>query len=969
MRSLRPAIVLLVLGLSAAAARAQPRDPELEWRTLDTPHFQIEYHVPLGRLARRVAVLAERAHAVLAEVMGYTANRRTYIVLSDETDSANGSATALPFNTIRLFATAPEALSPLSDYDDWMNLLVVHEHTHIVHLDQWSGAAAFVNLLLGKLYAPNHVQPRWFLEGVATWQESERTSAGRLRSSIFDMYMRMDALEGRFFDLDQVSTIADRWPHGNVWYLYGSQFVDYIARQHGRESIARMSVDYGGSLIPWGINRTAQRATGRSFVELYDDFLSERREQYRAQRDAVVAAGLVEGERITFHGEMARLPRFTRDGQVYYLRDDNRTRARVVSFDLARPTAQRTWTRTTAPGASMHPDGHTLYFTRSDAYRDIYFYNDLFRADVRTGAIERLTHGMRAREPDVSPNGRDVVFVVNRSGTTHLMIADARDVTGTARMLLESEPYEQVFNPRFSPDGRSIAFSRWRHGGYRDIQVLDVASRALTEVTHDRAQDMGPCWSADGRKLYFSSNRTGIDNIYAYEPATGALSQVTNVVSGAFQPAVSPDGRHLVYLGYTSFGFDLFYLDLTRHPSRPAPAFTDTRPAAEERAWATDQPLRPGALWNGPSRGYDPIPTLLPRSYLLDIGNDGFGAALGITLEGSDLAGWHAYSLRATTGLVRWNVNTDLGYEYRRSPLSAGLRLFRRVSPRGGFFAAGEDRSFAEHAIGAEGRLSYRLPESFQSQAVALTYSVSYSEADEPLVAPIDPNDPPPRLPFLGWSTQLRLSWSYSNLERYGYDISASNGEAVSFGIAVSDPLIGSGFRAVSFTWDLRQYLPLPWLQSHVIGFHFAGGISGGDPGRRAVFGLGGFPEVAPLSGLLQPQVLGGTALRGYPANDRVGTQYHLLQVEYRFPIVRLNRGVYTIPVYLNRLYAVAFADAGDAFVGELDLSRVRVGVGGELLLDFTLGYFLPFTVRVGYARGLMQGGIDQFYGHLGVPF
>ncbi|MBZ0118021.1 MAG: hypothetical protein K8H88_13545, partial [Sandaracinaceae bacterium] len=121
--------------------------------------------------------------------------------------------------------------------------------------------------------------------------------------------------------------------------------------------------------------------------------------------------------------------------------------------------------------------------------------------------------------------------------------------------------------------------------------------------------------------------------------------------------------------------------------------------------------------------------------------------------------------------------------------------------------------------------------------------------------------------------------------------------------------------------------------------------------------------------GLLQPQVLGGTALRGYPANDRVGTQYHLLQVEYRFPIVRLNRGVYTIPVYLNRLYAVAFADAGDAFVGELDLSRVRVGVGGELLLDFTLGYFLPFTVRVGYARGLMQGGIDQFYGHLGVPF
>src|SRR5690606_33023724 len=145
-------------------------------RTIDTPHFTIHYHVPLGVLARRVAVVAERAHQTLADVMGYTAQRRTHIVLSDESDSANGSATALPYNVIRLFATAPPAMSPLNDYDDWLNMLVTHEHTHIVHLDQWSGIASFVNLLLGKVYAPNHVQPRWVLEGVATWQESERTS-------------------------------------------------------------------------------------------------------------------------------------------------------------------------------------------------------------------------------------------------------------------------------------------------------------------------------------------------------------------------------------------------------------------------------------------------------------------------------------------------------------------------------------------------------------------------------------------------------------------------------------------------------------------------------------------------------------------------------------------------------------------------------------------------------------------------
>src|SRR5690606_21734223 len=103
--------------------------------------------------------------------------------------------------------------------------------------------------------------------------------------------------------------------------------------------------------------------------------------------------------------------------------------------------------------------------------------------------------------------------------------------------------------------------------------------------------------------------------------------------------------------------------------------------------------------------------------------------------------------------------------------------------------------------------------------------------------------------------------------------------------------------------------------------------------------------------------------------NYRIGTQFHLAQLEYRFPIYRFNRGISTLPVYVNRLWATVFGDAGDAFFDEVDIAQLRVGVGAELHLDFTLFYILGFSLRVGYARGLMEGGIDQFYGHLGVPF
>ncbi len=950
---------LLILG-AAATARAQPSDPNLTWRTIDTPHFTIHYYVPLGMLARRLAVVAERANSAVADVMGYQGGRRTHIVLTDETDDANGSATALPYNVIRLYATAPDALSPLGDYDDWLNILVTHEHTHIVHLDQWGGVASIINMILGKVYAPNMVQPRWVLEGIAVWQESERTAGGRLRSTMFDMYLRMDALEDRFFDIDQMSNIADRWPHGNVWYLYGSQFIEYIANRFGREAIATIARAYGDSVIPWGLNRVARRATGHGFVELYQDFLTEKRRHYEAQRDHVIAGGRVEGERITFHGEVARLPRFTRDGRVTYWRADARSRTRVMAFDLEHPDAQRTWARAWGdPGYAIDADARAVYFTRPDNLRDIYIFHDLFRRDLESGHIARLTTGLRAREPDLSPDGRRIAFTINQAGTTHLVVADTDDIQGTARRLVISPRYDQVYNPRFSPDGRTIAFSRWQRGGYRDIALVEVESGRVIPLTHDRALDTGPTWSADGRKVYFSSDRSGIANIYAYHLSSGLLRQVTNVVSGAYQPAVSPDGDHLVYVGYTSWGFDLFHLDLRGVHERPAPPYVDTRPP----------PTVDDAIWNGPSRDYQPLETLWPRSWLADLTNDGFGPAIGVTVSGRDLAGWHRWAVRATTGLSRGTMNADLDYEYRRMPLVIGAHVYHHITPRRGFLVGGQEQGWIQRSIGGQLRLSYTIPRTFASQQFAVSWNPRLTEAAEPLVAPLDPNQAPPVYPINGFHSEVRASYRFSTLERYTYDISPSNGTALALTGGLQDPIFGSQFRSVALTWDLRQYLPMPWLRHHVLALHYAGGISGGQVGQRTVFSVGGFPNANIIDGLINGAVLGGAALRGYPAYSRSGTQYHLVQAEYRFPVWRVNHGILTLPVYVNRIHAAAFVDAGNAFNGSPDFSAIRVGVGAQVMIDFTLGYVLPFTLRIGYARGLMAGGIDQVYGHLGVGF
>ncbi|HEY6099505.1 MAG TPA: hypothetical protein VIW03_08750, partial [Anaeromyxobacter sp.] len=104
------------LLLAAALARAQPYDPAFRWRTIETPHFRVHHHQGEEGLAQVVAREAERAYAILTPRLGYAPAGRTEIVVSDDVDDANGSASPLPYNTIRIFAVPPVSSSVLQNY-------------------------------------------------------------------------------------------------------------------------------------------------------------------------------------------------------------------------------------------------------------------------------------------------------------------------------------------------------------------------------------------------------------------------------------------------------------------------------------------------------------------------------------------------------------------------------------------------------------------------------------------------------------------------------------------------------------------------------------------------------------------------------------------------------------------------------------------------------------------------------------
>jgi len=976
--SLAAAAAALTLCLLAGEAHCV-QDPSLRWRTIQTVHFNVNYYEGLEAVAMRVAAAAEEAHARLVPVMAYAPKKPTEITITDEYDSANGWALTVPFNQIRVWATAPNDMGTLQDYDDWYFGLIVHEYTHILHMDNYGGIASVINAIFGKIYPPNNAQPLWIIEGYAVFEESTKTGGGRLRSSQWDMMMRTAVLEDQFEPIDVISIGPFSWPHGTSHYLYGSYFIRYVAETYGEDVLARMSEQYGKSLLPYGVNRTIRDQTGKTWPELYEDWFAAARAEYGAVAGEVAERGLMGGMQLTSTGEVDLCPRFSPDGtRLAYFSWDGHDRAGLLVLDLEEPLMSlgdppskvpvKKWKpesvlRTTGQGAvDWTPDGEGLVYARTEVWDNWYAYHDLYHVNLGNGTILRLTTGGRSRQPDVSPDGELIAYTVNGAGTSSLAVAPAG--ADPEPILTRNEGgFSQVYSPRFSPDGKHVAYSLWTEGGLRDVHVLDLEAGESRAVTSGRSLDTGPVWDPRGRYLYYSSDRTGISNVYALDLVDGSLWQVTNVISGAYQPDVSPDGRTLVYVGYHARGYDIYLMELEPGKWLPAQDEAEERPEAD-LSWTQLEP-------EPEPKRYNPLRTLYPRYWSFAIAEDAWGYALTLLTTGADVAGHHYIAAAVATGLEgRLRFNYSIDYSLLMLPVNLSLNHSRTTSKRWGLRIDNEWKTWTEIRYG--GRVDLALPISRADWFVRLTlsYRLAWMQSADSLDVPMDPNAALPHLPDRGWLSGPTVSAFFSNARGSHYGVSLEEGWSTWVNVHADLPEMGSDYRAVSLNWGGAAYVEMPWLRHHVLALRLAGGYAWSNFERRGYFAVGGYPDEDILMDLVNQVRWSGVALRGYPPGVRWGDQYYLFNAEYRLPLFNIHRGLGTLPLQLNRIYMSVFSDTGAAFRrNAADWDGVLTSVGGEIYVTMTLGYYEGVVFKIGYARGLMEGGIDDFYVILASPF
>lgn len=947
-RFLAACVVAAIVAASPASAQVRP---DKEWRTIRSEHFFVHFAPELEDIARRAAAQAETAYVQLSAHLR-PPRGKIDLLLTDDVDYSNGFASPHPTNRIVIYANPPVTESALRSTDDFLQLVVTHELVHIFHLDRVGGVWALLQKVFGRvpMFFVNGYQPRWITEGLAVYYESLLTGSGRVLGSEHRMLARSAALEHRFPRIDELSIVYPRFPYGTASYAYGSLFIDWLADTHGDSSVGTYIERASQRLFPWDLDGASRRAFGSALTTQYRRWASALRAELPP-----ATAPMPGWENLTVEGVYASFPRWLNDTTLIYTGtpgDESYGAYRLVLGSSAlgpasRVTRERIARRHTASPTTPLPDGSLLY-SELEYTGPFTIRSDLYVDDVRRGK-RRLTRGARLATPDARSDGLIVAMQTVPAGTRLALVSrDGRVSTPITAGSID----EQWSEPRWSPDGRHIAAIRWTRGGTSSVVVIDTTGRIVRTVVSERTVNATPSWSPTGDYVYFSSDRSGITNLYRarFSPDDDGspLELMSSASTGLFQPQPSPSGDDMAAVVFKADGYHIGLAPLDRVQASAAPAIPTVLPRR----------VAPVTPHDAPVTRYSALRMLWPRGWLpfLDAGLDSGSYRLGAMVSGRDIAERHAWEAlfyvptdnSGLTGSFAYRNAMfgqpliDLGYaqewenigcvadasqqnrcvgDLRRRIRDVALAFtFQRPRMRTFSFASigtgVEIRDYTTDSASLIGRIDSLYRRTYYYPRLVL--SAGWSNLQFPPAA-ISPED------GFSLSATSRHRWRTDD-----FISTIADGTENDVQNRLTTSVIGSlsAFKSLDF----------PGYAHHVLALNVAGGIE--DNRSTSYFEVGGVSgsvlEIFP--GYVLGEGRRTFGVRGFDPAAQIGIYAFKASAEYRAPLLMPGRGIETLPLFFDRTSVTFFGEAGSAWCPGVFAARPAPLFSRCTLLEADLG-------------------------------
>ncbi len=951
-----------------------PNHPERKWKIIETEHFLIHYYDSFEKLAKEASYIAEEAYFKVTRDFKASPSSKVPLILTQD-EFLNGYAEPIKNRIV---------LDPVLMRSSIIGArrFITHEFTHIITYEALSTGVSIT-----KLYGLGNT-PTWFLEGLAQYEAEYWYPS-------YDRMLRLHTLEKSILsptERDAFTILgADE---GSAGYNEGYGIVKYIFETYGHDKLAKVLEEIKSSNIPLAM--ALERITGKTLLVLEAEWRESLEEKYKKQikgKDKTVKdfETIIPKEK----NEANIRAKVSPDGKIFtYMTSQGRNgyvnirgkliglmpiRARLLgkgksSEDNITGQKQNNSVFTEKDSKGTLLTGGVLDYAWSPnntliAYSQI-AGDDLGQPDIHLGftklKIEKdkikttkvYTHNYQIYEegdkefknplklidyPTFSPYDRKLAFVATVNEITNIYSISLRDldkkvknVIATPLTKTTSYLYKEL---SWSPNGKSIAASVYKSGNGGNIGIIDLEKNQLKYITDDNVNftNSDPSWSKDGKKLFYTSDRNEISNIYSYDLNTNLTEQLSNSYAGLEFPYIR--NNYIYYTSYYAKGTDIKRTKIDKLEKFQT-ANIETKIDTEKPIIDTDK--------------FEPkryIPWLTPDLILPITGVDERGDQIGLRGSLDDILQQHSINGSVAYGLLSSRFSYGLSYVNRMLDPLIAVQLSEFPS-----IAATQDGKsyYFQRVQGIDFILSRPLFNEL-SQQISNIASVELSFNNlNPLQDTISTDTDPKQVRF-GWNNFLAFNFRSQDISGgTNADIHPTKGYSFDFRVENANTLLGSKYQYTQVLADIRRYLPL-WF-NHALVLRSSLEFT---TGNTTPLLLGGPPVNLNLG------IQNFIPLRGFNIAQFIGDRLGLFSAEYRFPIATRLNTVFS-GLYIDSFYGALFLDSGDAWFANQRSPRLNIGGGGELRARVAIGNRSTLGVYVGLARKITyekgENLDNQFY-------
>ncbi len=535
---------------------------DFEWQVLTTDHFNVYFYPEEKEIAEIAANYAEESYKFLENKFNHHIQKKLPIVIYSSPnyfEQTNVIPTLLPENVAgftELFKG--RMVIPFDGSYFGFRRVIRHELVHAFVMQK-------IPYVMKSHRRYNYSGlPLWFEEGLAEHWSREWDSEA-------DMMIRDLVISGRFIRFEDISQVYGSY----LMYKIGESFLNFLEREYGDDKIGMIFENYWKGK---SFRQVFEITLGKSLKQVWSEWEYFLKKKYFPQiKDSDLPNKV--STQLTFDGINIMPEPLSLEGEGWVVFKSNKLGYSTIS--LMSPKGEKRKLVTLVKGErspqfeSLHlmkskigvcPEGKIAFVSKSNENDVLYVYDVKTRKIQSKNGFSSLT-GLSS--PTWSPDGKKIAFIgVTKEGYSDLYSYDFQ--TGLLDQLTQ-DFYEEK-EPRWSADGRYIAFSSDRGAfgkdGFLNLFLLDISENEIQPLTLGPYQDFSCDWSPDGKGLVFSSDRNGAYNLYFLpldspqnpleEKNSFQAIQLTDLITGAFDPSFSSDGKTIYFSAYQGYNFQIY---------------------------------------------------------------------------------------------------------------------------------------------------------------------------------------------------------------------------------------------------------------------------------------------------------------------------------------------------------------------------------------------------------------------------